>query len=368
MFVKATFARQCLTLSIVGSTLLLCMAGCVSTSHVRPAIHPSLPKETAKTSPLMEYDIGISDILIVEAVRMVPKSPYHLQPSDGVSIRGYGFEDMEYSIDFDGRVQPDGVISLPPPVGAIKVTGLTCEEVSEMILDKIGAKSDLADTSSLGVSVSLLAASGLQPIAGEHAVGADGRINLGIYGSVHVAGLTLAEAREAIEFQLVEYLDSPNVAVDVYFYNSKYYYVILEGAGFGDRIQKFSYTGNETVLDAIAEVNGMDRVSSKRVWIARSSPMYGNSYGYGGCNILVVDWQGITAEACYGTNYQLMPNDRIFIEEDKMVAWDTKLSKVIAPFERIMGFSLLGAQTATRFSGRVLKGGGNPTSYGGGGY
>ena len=363
MFVKAIFNHRILTLPVLGCMLLLGMAGCVSTTHVRPAVYPSLPKEMAKTSPLVEYDIGISDVLIVEAVQMVPKSPYRLQPLDGVSIRGYGLEDMEYGVNMDSRIPPDGVIALPPPVGAIKVTGLTCEEVSEMILKKISENSGLADTSSFGVSVSLLAVSGLQPIAGEHTVGADGRINLGIYGSVHVAGLTLAEAKEAIEFQLVEYLDSPNIAVDVFFYNSKYYYVIMEGAGYGDRLQQFPYTGNETVLDAIAGVNGIDRVSSKRVWIARSSP-----YGYGGSNILVVDWQGITAEAAYGTNYQLMPYDRIFIEEDKMVAWDTKLSKVIAPFERIMGFSLLGAQTATRFTGSVLKGGGNPSGYGGGRY
>ena len=360
MFATATLNRRILTLPLLGCTLLLGMAGCVSTSHVRPAVHPSLPKETAKISPLGDYDIGIGDVLIVEAVRMVPKSPYRLQAFDGVSIRGYGLEDMEYGIDMDCRVQPGGEIILPPPVGTIKVTKLTCEEVGKMILETISANSDLVDTSSIGVSVSLLMASGLQPVAGEHIVRMDGRISLGIYGSVHVAGLTLSEAKEAIEFQLADYLDSPNIAVDVFSYNSKYYYVIMEGAGFGDRLQQFPYTGNETVLDAIAGINGMDRVSSKRVWIARSSPIY----GYGGCNRLDVDWRGITAEAAYGTNYQLMPNDRIFIEEDKMVAWDTKLSKVIAPFERIMGFSLLGAQTATRFSGSVLKGGGNPSGMG----
>jgi len=363
MFAKPTFNSRIPALTVFVCMFLLWTSGCVSTSHVRPAAHPSLPKETAKISPLTEYDIGISDVLIVEAVRMVPKSPYLLQAFDGVSIRGYGFEDEDYSIDMDCRIQPDGVIALPPPVGTIKVTGLTCEEVSELILKKISENSGLIDTTLLGVSVSLLTVSGLQPIAGEHTVGADGRINLGIYGSVHVKGLTLAEAKEAIEFQLVEYLDSPNIAVDIYFYNSKYYYVIMEGAGFGDRIQQFPYTGNETVLDAIAGINGMDRVSSKRVWISRSSPMY--NYGYGECNRLDVDWRGITAEAAYGTNYQLMPNDRIFIEEDKMVAWDTKLSKVVAPFERIMGFSLLGAQTATRFSGPVMQGGGNPSGYGG---
>jgi hypothetical protein len=55
-----------------------------------------------------------------------------------------------------------------------------------------------------------------------------------------------------------------------------------------------------------------------------------------------------------------MPGDRVFIKQDTMVAFDNNLGKLLAPFERLMGFSLLGAGTATRFSGPVLQGGGNP--------
>ena len=49
-----------------------------------------------------------------------------------------------------------------------------------------------------------------------------------------------------------------------------------------------------------------------------------------------------------------------------MVAFDNKLAKTFAPFERIMGFSLLSVGTVTRFSGKVLKGGGNPIGIRGG--
>jgi len=359
MLVQAVTYRQILLLLVLGSAVFACSAGCVSTSHKRPVIHTNLPKETAKISPIMEYDIGISDVLIVEAVRTVPKSPYLLQTSDVVAIRDFGLEDDEISIAGQYRVQPGGTIVLPPPIGAVNVGGLTCEDAGEIIVQKIGKETSRTETSDIGVSVELLYPSGLQPIAGEHVVGADGRIILGMYGSVHVTGLTLPEAKEAIEFQLSKYLEAPEVAVDIFSYNSKCYYVEIQGAGFGDKVLKVPYTGNDTVLDAISEVNGLDRVSSKTVWIARPSPMCHNEH-----NILVVDWQGITANACYQTNYQLMPYDRGFVAEDKMVAFDTKLSKIIAPFERIIGFSLLGAQAATRFSGSVLKGGGNPT-YGG---
>ncbi len=41
--------------------------------------------------------------------------------------------------------------------------------------------------------------------------------------------------------------------------------------------------------------------------------------------ILPVDWKAITAQAATETNYQLMPGDRVFVAEDKMVAFDTGL-------------------------------------------
>ena len=78
------------------------------------------------------------------------------------------------------------------------------------------------------------------------------------------------------------------------------------------------------------------------------------------CQVLPVKWEDITAQAAAGTNYQILPGDRVFIAEDKLIALDTGLAKLTAPLERIMGFSLLGVGTVTRFSGPVLRGGGNP--------
>lgn len=360
MFARSASDRRVLLLPIISSIVISCLAGCASVPHHRvPTLNASLPKETAKISPLAEYDVGVSDILSVEVARLVPKSPYKLESSDEIRITAYGLEDEEIKLNGNFRLQPGGMVAFPPPIGSVSLAGLTCEEagamLADMVCETLGMPEEYRKT--VGVSVDLQIVSGLQPISGEHMVGPDGRINLGIYGSVDVAGLPLSDVKEALEFHLAEYLDTPKVAVDVYFYNSKSYYVVMEGAGFGDKLVSYPYTGNETVLDAIAEINGMDRVSSKRIWIARSSSYSNGCYD----RILPVDWQGVTSLACHHTNYQLMPDDRIFIEEDKMVAFDTKLSKIIAPLERVMGFSLLGAQTATRFSGSVLKGGGDPS-------
>src|SRR5262249_7831202 len=102
----------------------------------------------------------------------------------------------------------------------------------------------------------------------------------------------------------------------------------------------FPVTGNETVLDALAQVNGLSRLSSKNIWIARPTP------GSAGCDaILPVNWREIAKGASTATNYQVLPGDRIFIAENKLIAIDAALNQVIAPFERVFGVSLLGAQS-----------------------
>jgi polysaccharide export outer membrane protein len=163
-----------------------------------------------------------------------------------------------------------------------------------------------------------------------------------------------------IEAHLENFLEDLEVSVDVWAYNSRVYYVITEGGGTGDGVTRFPITGNETVLDAIANVNGLTEVSSKRIWIARPNP------SGDGMQVLPCDWQGITATGVASSNYQIMPGDRVFVAEDKRVAFDSSLAKTLAPLERVAGFSLLYAGVATRFSGKVLRGGGNPGNGGGG--
>ena len=47
---------------------------------------------------------------------------------------------------------------------------------------------------------------------------------------------TLEQVKDAIEKKLDEYLEAPEVIVDVSAYNSKFYYVISDGAGLGDGV------------------------------------------------------------------------------------------------------------------------------------
>ena len=155
-----------------------------------------------------------------------------------------------------------------------------------------------------------------------------------------------------------QHLEDPEISLNVFSYNSKVYYIVIQGAGLGDGVYRFPITGNETVLDAIAQIQGLEQVSSKKIWIARPSQATGD------VKILPVDWFAVTERGSAQTNYQILPGDRVFVAEDKLVAFDTQIAKLTAPLERMMGFVLLGTGTATRLSGRVLEGGGNPNNNG----
>ena len=307
-----------------------------------------MPRELSKVV-LPMYTIEPPDILMIDAIHVVPRPPYHLRTLDVLGIHVPGAL-SEAPIEGAYPVELGGMVNLGMPYGSVRVAGMTvgqAEEAIEEHLRNYGLKKP-------AVSATLVDIAAKQQIVGEHLVGPDGTVTLGSYGSVPVVGLTIAQARRVIENYLSQFLEDPEVSVDVFAYNSKVYYVVTQGAGLGDGVFRFPVTGNETVLDAISQINGLEQVSSKRIWIARPGR---NSRG---CDqIFPVDWNAITQCGGVDTNYQILPGDRVFIAEDKLIALDTNLAKLTAPLERIMGFTLLGAGTATRLSGPVLQGGGN---------
>ena len=50
-----------------------------------------------------------------------------------------------------------------------------------------------------------------------------------------------------------------------------------------------------------------------------------------------------------GTNYQLFPGDRVYIKPDPLILIDNTLAKVLAPIERLLGFTLLANTTVQSF-------------------
>jgi polysaccharide export outer membrane protein len=296
----------------------------------------TVPRELEKIS-LPPYVIEPPDILMINAVKVVPKPPHKIEPFDGLLIRVLGaLPDQPIADAFS--VDPEGKVDLGPSYGRVQVVGLTIDEAQSAIQRHLSQVLEQPQ-----VSVSLAFSSGAQQIQGEHLVGPDGRVNLGTYGSVYVSGSTLEEAKKAVEKQLSNYLDDPQVVVDIFAYNSKKYYIITQGAGFGDNVDEAPITGNETVLDAIAHIGGLSQLSSTKIWIARPAPN-----GVGCEQILPVNWEDISQGASTATNYQIMPGDRLFIAQDPYRAFDSKLSKITAPIERIFGIVSLGTAMAQR--------------------
>ena len=246
----------------------VCLAGCQAVvnpydSRIEPPVPEAIApgREKSKVS-LPAYRIEPPDVISIEMLKLVPLPPYRAEVFDVLQIRANATPDQP--MDNYYMVEAEGTINLGPPWGSVRVAGMTIEEI----------RADLGQVAppraqDPGPTVQLARVSGAQPVTGQYLVGPDGTVNLRQYGVVHIAGKTVIEARIAIEKHLQQFLDSPQVSVDVLAYNSKVFYIITQGAGLGDSVRRLPVTGNDKVLDAISQINGLSQVSSKKIWIAR---------------------------------------------------------------------------------------------------
>jgi protein involved in polysaccharide export with SLBB domain len=173
-----------------------------------------------------------------------------------------------------------------------------------------------------------------RPISGERLVRPDGKISLGFYGEIFVAGMDLSEIKEKIIARLQQHnisdeqlgllvvdenrenavdpntkaikrIDPKNsnrVFVDVTAYNSKVYYV--QGAF---RVPgRNLITGKERVLDAINFAGGLTKEANHgQVYLYREGPR-GQPV-----QTLKIDIEQITMGDDLSTNYQIQPGDRL---------------------------------------------------------
>lgn len=329
-------------------------------AEVAVAKQSDVPRELDKVA-LPTYRVEPPDILLIDAVNLIRPPGAPLRAGDQILVRvantlptdpeGDPIANSFKIINGSFLVQSNGTINLGPEYGTVVVAGLTVEQAEHAITDHLRGTVGLDMPL---VAVELPDVTAQQPIAGEHLVRPDGTVSLGIYGNVLVAGLTLDEAKQAIEQHLAPFIHQPQVRVDVAAYNSKVYYVVVDGGGMGEQVIRVPVTGNETVLDAVAQIQGLPEISSKKIWIARPAPA-----GTDCAQILRVDWNAIASGGITTTNYQLLPGDRIYIEADHWIHFNNVVTKVVQPFEQIFGFILLGNGTV-----RVLQRGTGGTGTG----
>jgi len=276
------------------------------------------------------------DTLIIDATRLIPKPPYRIEPLDVLGIRVEGTL-PEQPIDGLYAVEPEGTVTLGFNYGKAAVVGLTTEEARTAIEKTLGRSLKPGFT----VNVTIAETRAMQQIRGPHLVRIDGTIGLGTYGSVYVDNMTIPEAKLAIERHLSQFLLNPEISLDVSGFNSKVYYVITDGGGFGEQVYRLPMTGKTTVLDAIGFINGLPPVASKgHVWVARPAPD-----STCGEQTLPVDWVGLTQRGETRTNYQLLPGDRVYVKAAPFVTLDSYLARFFSPIERTFGVLLLGSAT-----------------------
>jgi polysaccharide export outer membrane protein len=330
-------------------------AGCVTAPPALPPLH-DVPREMAK-EPLPDYVIEPPDILQIDVLRLVPRGPYRIDAFDTIALRVTNtFKDEP--LDGLYQVDSDGTVDLGVTYGGkVRVAGLTPEEARGAIEAQL-AQHIMGHKVTLSVGSS----AAVQQVRGPHLVRPDGTAGLGVYGAVRLGGLTIAGARAEIERHLSKEFLRPQVSLDVSAFNSKVYYVILDGAGSGQQVFRLPVTGSETVLDAIAQVNGLLPVSNSReICLARPSP-----FDQEGDQVYPVDWLGITTRGRTSTNYQLLPGDRVYINSEQIVEFDTRLARVLSPIERLLGVTLLGHATVQQLKRTDPIRNGSTTSSGSG--
>lgn len=209
------------------------------------------------------------------------------------------------------------------------------------------------------ITVEVLEALPGRPVSGERLVRPDGKISLGFYGEVYVAGLTTTEIKEKIVLHLRKYIpddtlglmveeedkltkmmkpkeippaESDRVFVDVTAYNSKVYYVQGDVAAPG----KLPITGNETVLDAINYAGGLiPTAAPQNIRLVRPAPS-----GAACEQVLPVNLAAIISAGDPTTNYQIMPGDRLVVYRDPIVRTTIFIDRLAAPFQTVLNSML----------------------------
>ncbi|MCI0461937.1 MAG: polysaccharide biosynthesis/export family protein [Gemmataceae bacterium] len=338
-----TLFQRLLALWVLAGLCAPC-AGCRHMRHKAQDQFPAANEFTRVSHP--PYVVQPPDILLIDAVNLVPKPPYRIEPLDVLAIQVVDPVTKAPLLPKEPiagfyNVTPEGTVDLGFNWKSVSLAGLTLEQARSAIEKHLSARVK----GPFDTTVELAQSKAMQQIRGEHLVRPDGTVGLGTYGSVYVDGMTIAEARAAIEAHLANFLLNPQVSLDVAGYNSQVYYVIADLAGSGQQVYRLPVTGKETVLDAIALVSGLPPVSSKHhIWLARPTPAEAH-----GEIKLDVDWNGITQRGRTATNYQILPGDRVYVQGAPLVAADTYLGRIISPLERILGVGLLGRITTRAF-------------------
>ena len=101
--------------------------------HLPPGYR--IPNEEFKTA-MPRYVVEPPDILLIDALRVIPKSPYIIEPLDVVQIESDNVL-PDYPITGEYQIDASGKVNMGSQYGKIKVSGLTVEEAETAVQDKL---------------------------------------------------------------------------------------------------------------------------------------------------------------------------------------------------------------------------------------
>lgn len=165
----------------------------------------------------------------------------------------------------------------------------------------------------------------------------DGRISFDLVGDVEVEGKTVGEIQEDITARVRKYIVHPDVIVLLTASNSRRYYV------FGEVRRPGSYplVGRVHAVQALASAGGPGRLAAMgRARLTRPSSKGDEAYH--------IDFNAITKKGTGTTNFELQPEDVIYVPPSTSGAIGYFLGNLFYPIQQIIGLGgrrMIGAGT-----------------------
>ena len=152
-------------------------------------------------------------------------------------------------------------------------------------------------------------------------VRSDGKISLNLLGEVKVSGLTPAQVQKALVELANKYYTNPDIKVEVVA-NSKFYTIFGRGQTTGG---KKPYTGNDTIIKALAESGMNENAWPQQIWLVRPNRNGGPPAR------AVVDFVKIQQTGDMSQNYVLQEGDIITIPDSPLSSFNFKATQVLGP-------------------------------------
>jgi polysaccharide export outer membrane protein len=146
----------------------------------------------------------------------------------------------------------------------------------------------------------------------------DGKISLNLLGEVKVSGSTPDQINKVLRDMAAKYYVNPDIKVEVVA-NSKFYLVVGSGVNAGG---KKPFTGNDSIIRAVAEAGFNDGAWPQQVLLSRPSKHA----------TAVVDFKKMFEYGDLAQNYRLEQGDIIDVRDSPLTKFNKDLDKVIGPF------------------------------------